>query len=201
MHDDTLANHGTTMGVQRMTILAMAVVIACASLARASGQGLFTSAELKQLRAWSITPVAPSYVPPGYAGHVTLDKAAHKYEITYRGPAGAYFVFAGAAGSASAPSPTPAPKHHNMFSSIGSLFNHHASQSQGVAGEEEADPNQDIAADSPLIGTTHFKETKSHCATGVGQKTIGAATYSLMGCNTSPDDLVKVYRSAAAVSH
>jgi hypothetical protein len=170
------------------------------TFAWASSASIFSPSQLKQLKAWSITPVAPSYVPPGYKGQVNLDAAARKYDITYHGPAGAYFIFQGAA-SGHGPTSTPEPKkHHNVFSSIGSLFNHHPSNNSGFAGEEEANPNEDIASDSPLIGTTHFKETKSNCATGVGEKSIGSATYSLTGCNTSADDLVKVYRSATTIN-
>jgi hypothetical protein len=172
--------------------------MALGTLGRAASADPFSGNDHKQLKAWRIPAVDPSYVPAGFKGKVHLDPKAEKYEITYSRAAGALFVFEGARGSAGA-SPLPKPaKHNNIFKSVASFFNHKPSPNNGstagVAGEEEANPNEDVAADSPLIGPTHFKETAAHCASGVSEKGIGVATYRLTGCKTLPDDLVKIYR-------
>jgi len=192
----------------------MVIAASCAAVADAAAPrcntrhfiGVFSDCDLAQLRSWHVTPVAPSYVPPGYVGKVRLDAVERKYDITYAGPNGAYFIFEG--GEHVSLGQPEEKKHHGFFSSLSNLIPHRpspaASSKSGLAPEEEADPNQlDVAAPSLVIGPAHFKPDAAGCAIGVSERGLNNTKYALKGCNPSPDvlkdQLVRVYRSAAQV--
>jgi len=206
----------TTRSHVRNILLAIIIASSCAARADAAAAkhcndrhfvGVFSDCDLAQLRSWKVTPVAPSYVPPGFVGKLQLDAAAKKYDITYEGPNGAYFIFEGGE-HVSLGQPEEKNKHRNIFSGLQKLFGHHPSaspSSSALAPEEEADPNQlDIAAPSLVIGPAHFKPDSATCATGISERGLNNTKYALKGCNPSSpdvlkDQLVRVYRSAAQV--
>jgi len=198
----------------RNTLLALIIATSSAAGADAAAPkcnsrhfvGVFSDCDLAQLRSWHVTPVAPSYVPPGYVGKLRLDWAEKKYDITYAGPHGAYFIFEGGE-HVSLGQPEEKNKH-NILSGLKNLFGHHKTASpssrSGLAPEEEADPNQlDVAAPSLVIGPAHFKPDAAGCATGVSERGLNNTKYALKGCNPSQDvlkdELVRVYRSATQV--
>lgn len=169
--------------------------------------GVFSDCDLAQLRRWNVTPVAPSYVPPGYVGRVKLDSSERKYDITYAGPGGAYFIFEGGE-HVSLVAPEEKSKSHGFFAKVKNFFGHHpspaANSKSPLKPEEEADPNQlDIAAPSLVIGPAHFKPDAAGCATGVSERGLNNTKYALKGCNKSPDvlkdELVRVYRSVTQI--
>lgn len=200
----------------RNIFLALLVTTVCAASVQAAAPkcnsrhfvGVFNDCDLAQLRSWNVTPVAPSYVPPGYVGKVKLDPSERKYDITYAGPGGAYFIFEGGE-HVSLAAPEEKSKSHGFFSKIQNFFGHHptpapTSGASMTKPEEEADPNQlDIAAPSLVIGPAHFKPDAAGCATGVSERGLNNTKYALKGCNPSPDvlkdELVRVYRSVIQV--
>jgi hypothetical protein len=176
--------------------------------------GLFTRHQLQELKSWGVTPVAPTYVPPGFRASVAMEPAEHAYDITYRGPQGAFFVWEG--GPSTVEDKLAGPSHgggskivSNISNAVTRFFHHSAaapptaSGQAGLAPEAEANPNEnDLAAPSLLLGPAHFHLDQHRCANGalgVSARGIGNAKYSLTGCGVSPDDLVQIYRSAAAV--
>lgn len=180
----------------------------------AASGGLFTRHQLQELKSWGVTPVAPTYVPAGFRASVAMEPAEHAYDITYRGPQGAFFVWEG--GPRTVEDKLAGPSHgggskivSNISNAVTRFFHHSAaapptaSGQAGLAPEAEANPNEnDLAAPSLLLGPAHFRLDQHRCANGalgVSERGIGNAKYSLTGCGISPDDLVQIYRSAASV--
>jgi hypothetical protein len=194
----------------RIMLLAIVIVLPCSLRAHAAAAkhcdnhhfvGVFSDCDLVLLKSWNVTPVAPSYVPQGFVGSLKLDSANKKYDITYTGPNGAYFIFEGGE-HVSLGQPEEKSKRHNIFSGLNNLI--HPKSASTTQPEEEADPNQlDVAAPSLVIGPAHFKPDSATCATGVSERGLNNTKYALRGCNSSPevlkDELVRVYRSAAQV--
>jgi hypothetical protein len=140
-------------------------------------------------------------------GKVKLSASERKYDITYAGPGGAYFIFEGGE-HVSLAVPEEKSKSHGFFAKVKNFFVHptpaSTSRSNLTKPEEEADPNQlDIAAPSLVIGPAHFKSDAAGCATGVSERGLNNTKYALKGCNKSPDvlkdELVRVYRSVTQI--
>lgn len=192
-----------------LSALGFALLPAGASAGQASP---FTAAQIKQLKAWGIQPIAPSYTA-GLSGVVKLDARTHKYDITYAG-SGLSYIWEGGPSSVEVQEQST-KKDNNVIASvshtISKWFGHaqaaapaeSPTPSSGLAPVYEGDPSHnDVVAPSPLLGPAHF--TRADCgdqqgAIGVSSKGVGDARYSLKTCGGSVDDLIRIYRSAAAV--
>lgn len=171
-----------------------------------ASQSVFTPAQLKELKHWGVAPVVPSHLPGGFTRSMSLDRGNHTYDIKYRGPGAASFVWEGGPSSVE---DRLVPKQNKLVSFWNRLFKHQSAassqaNSQALTPQSERDPSQnDVAASSLLIGPVHFKPM-SGCgdsgALGVSERGIGSAKYSLKSCNITRDDLIRIYRSAVELS-
>jgi hypothetical protein len=192
---------------QRLFAIAAALLCFAAPLSSDAKQhpGLLSNDQLKALSVVRIEVVVPSYVPPGFTPQVKVAQA-ERYVILYTSKSGAHFEFDGAsADQINVAQSTPKPQHHNIFSSIGSLFKKPKTQptTQAMQGETEANPNQGLDADSHVIGEAHFTYAQN-CSTGQSDKAVSNGKYTskyiLTACQTSDDDIVRIYRSATKIS-